>query len=339
MEQVRAQRAPAGRVGGPRLMRTRRMVPRLAAVCVATLIATSMAAPSAKAQHVVQQATVVSYDVDSAMARATVLRRQNRKLEAERVMARAVAMAPSRTDARAMHEQLRQEVRGGEAVVGIEYKQWRQQLPEWREAGISARQNAALGPVIARLSVVDRGPLRDDRLTLEAYPAFSRGYLALAGAIATEGTVYAQSSASAEVYGSLTERLEGSLGYRRMNFDTGVDLIGGSLGVYAGQFLLGARGAHVLNDGGSSVVLSARRFLGDGGAYLGAKVATGSVPVELRTPTDFEVRFSQSAAMEARAVVMRRLVLTLDGEMGRDGLSGGGSSVYSAARVGFGVRY
>ena len=320
-------------------MRARRMVPRLAAVGVATLIATSMAAPRATAQHVVQQASIMSYDVDSAMARATVLRRQNRKLEAERVMARAVAMAPGRADARAMHEQLRQEVRGGEAVIGIEYKQWRQQLPEWREAGISARQNAALGPVIARLSVVDRGPLRDDRLTLEAYPAFSRGYLALAGAIATEGTVYAQSSASAELFASLTERLEGSFGYRRMNFASGVDLIGGSLGAYAGQFMFGARATRVLNDGGSSVVLSARRFLGEEGQYLGVRVATGSVPVELRTPTDFEVRFSQSAALEARAVLFRRLVLTADGEIGRDGLSGGGSSQYTAGRAGIGIRY
>lgn len=341
MEQVRAQRAPSGGVGGARLMRARRMMPRsrLAAAVLATLIATCVTAPSATAQQVVQQATVVRYDVDSAMARATVLRRQNRKLEAERVMARAVTLAPGRADARALHEQLRQEVRGGEAVLSVEYKQWRQQLPEWREAGISARQNAAVGPVIARLSVVDRGPLRDDRLTLEAYPAFSGGYLALAGAIATEGTVYAQSAASAELFASLTERLEGSFGYRRMNFATGVDLIGGSLGVYVGQFMLGTRATRVLNDGGSSVLLSARRFLGEEGQYVGARVATGSVPVELRTPTDFEVRFSQSAALEARAVILRRLVLTADGEIGRDGLSGGGSSQYTAARVGIGVRY
>ena len=342
MEQVRAQRAPAGRVGGAGVMRAPRMVRRsrlAAAGIAAACVAACVAAPTAGAQQVVQQATAVRYDVDSAMARATVLRRQNRKLEAERVMARAVAMAPGRADARALHEQLRQEVRGGEAVVGVEYKRWRQQLPEWREAGISARQNAALGPVIARLSVVDRGPLRDDRLTLEAYPAFSRGYLALAGAIATEGTVYAQSAASAELFASLTDRLEGSVGYRRMNFATGVDLLGGSLGAYAGQFLFGTRVAHVLNDGGTSVTLSARRFFGDEGAYLGARAATGSVPVELRTPTDFEVRFSQSAALEARAVVLHRLVLTADGELGRDGLSGGGASVYSAARVGIGVRY
>ena len=341
MEQVRAQRAPAGRVGGSRVMPAPWMVPRsrLAAAALVMLIAAGVSAPSATAQGVVQQASIVRYDVDSAMARATVLRRQNRKLEAERVMARAVVMAPGRADARALHEQLRQEVRGGETVLGVEYKQWREQLPEWREAGISARQNAAIGPVIARLSVVDRGPLRDDRLTIEAYPAFPRGYLALAGAIATEGTVYAQSMAAAELFASLTERVEGSFGYRRMNFATGVDLIGGSLGAYAGQFMLGTRVTHVLNDGGSSVVLSARRFLGDEGAYLGARAATGSVPVELRTPTDFEVRFSQSAGLEARAVILRRLVLTADGEFGRDGLSGGGSSVYSAARVGLGVRY
>jgi YaiO family outer membrane protein len=311
-------------------------VTRIAGVALAAL---AIGSGDAAAQQVRQQSVRPAYDVDSAMARASLLRRQNRKLEAERVMAKAVAMAPARADARALHEQLRHEVRGGEAMVGVEYKKWRQQLPEWREGTVSARQNAMLGPVIARFSIVDRGPLRDDRLALEAYPAFSRGYLALAGAIATEGTVYAQTTASAELFGSLTDRIEGSFGYRRMNFDTGVDMIGGSLGAYAGQFLFGSRVTHVLRDGGSSVILSARRFFGDQGAYLGAKVATGSVPVELRTPTDFTVRFSQSVAAEARVVVGGLLVLSAEGEAGRDGLSAGGSSEYRAARVGIGVRY
>jgi YaiO family outer membrane protein len=151
--------------------------------------------------------------------------------------------------------------------------------------------------------------------------------------------VYARTTASAEVYGSLTDQVEASAGYRRMNFDTGIDMIGGSFGAYVGSFLLGARGSRVLRDGGASVALSARRFVGDEGAYVGAKLATGSVPVELRTPTDFEVRFSQSVSAETRFVVRRLLVLSLEGELGRDGLSGGGSSEYSAARVGVGIRY
>jgi hypothetical protein len=124
-----------------------------------------------------------------------------------------------------------------------------------------------------------------------------------------------------------------------MQFDQGVDMIGGSLGAYVGQFLFGSRVTHVLDDGGTSLVLSARRFLGDEGAYVGAKLATGSVPVELRTPTDFTVRFSQAVSLETKVYVLRRLVLAAEGELGRDGLVGGGASEYSAARIGVGFRY
>ena len=178
-----------------------RMPLRLATAGLATLLATSLAAPSASAQHVVQQAVLVRYDVDSAIARATQLRRQNRKLEAERVMARAVAMAPSRSDARALHEQLAHEVRGGEAMLGGEVRSWREQLPEWREAALSGRQNTGVGPVVARLSRVERGPMRDERLELEAYPAFPHGYVALGAGLATGATVYAHTTASGEEIG------------------------------------------------------------------------------------------------------------------------------------------
>jgi hypothetical protein len=58
-----------------------------------------------------------------------------------------------------------------------------------------------------------------------------------------------------------------------MNFTTGVDMVGGSLGVYVGQFLIGSRVTHVLRDGGSSVTLSARRFVGEDGGFVGAELA------------------------------------------------------------------
>ena len=67
--------------------------------------------------------------------------------------------------------------------------------------------------------------------------------------------------------------------------------------------------------------------------------ATGSVPVELRTPTDFAVRFSQAVSLDAKVYVLSRLVLAAEGELGRDGLAAGGSSEYSAARIGVGIRY
>jgi YaiO family outer membrane protein len=151
--------------------------------------------------------------------------------------------------------------------------------------------------------------------------------------------VYANTTASAELFGSLSVQVEASVAYRHMQFDQGVDMVGGSLGTYLGPFLFGSRVTHVLRDGGTSVVLSARRFVGDEGASVGAKLATGSVPVELRTPTDFTVRFSQAVSLDAKVYVLSRLVLAAEGELGRDGLAAGGSSEYSAARIGVGLRY
>lgn len=308
-------------------------------VALATAVLTAASASAQQSRQVRQQSVAPAYDADSAMARATLLRRQNRKAEAERVLAKAVAAAPTRADVRALHEELVHEVRGGEAMLGANVKSWREQLPEWREGSVSLRQNTGRGPAVARLSRVERGVLSDERLEVEAYPAFPHGYLALGAGLATSSSVYAHVTGSAEVYGSLTEQVEASAAYRHMQFDEGVDMVGGSLGAYVGPFLLGSRVTHVLRDGGTSLVLSARRFVGDEGASFGAKLATGSVPVELRTPTDFTVRFSQAVSLDAKVYVARRLVLAVEGELGRDGLVAGGSSEYSAARVGIGFRY
>jgi YaiO family outer membrane protein len=321
------------------MMRPLRLVYGLCVALTAMCLATTSASAQLAEQQAMRHGPPPRYDVDSAIARASALRRQNRRAAAAEVMRQAVAAEPDRTDARALYNQLQQEVHGGEAVAAVLYKSWRTQLPEWREGTVALRQNTPFGAAVVRGSHLERGALGDDKVEVEAYPAFPHGYLALGGGVATHATLYAHTSASAELYGSMTDRLEGSFGYRRMNFPTGVNLVGGSLGTYVGNSLLGARVTHVLDDGGTSVALSARRFLSDDGQYLGIRLATGSVPVELRTPTDFTVRFSQSVGAELRVFVRGVLVLSADGELGRDGLAAGGSSEYSAVRVGVGVRY
>ena len=309
----------------------------LAAVCV--LVTSRAAAQSTVELQALRHGAPPRFDVDSAIARASALRRQNRRAAAAEVMRQAVAADPNRSDARALYSQLQQELHGGEAVAAVLYKSWRTQLPEWREGAVALRQNTPFGAAVVRGSHLERAALSDDKVEAEAYPAFPHGYLALGGGVATHATLYAHTSASAELYASPTERLEGSFGYRRMNVSAGVDMLGGSLGTYVGNNLLGARVTHVLNEGGTSVLLSARRFLSDDGQYLGVRFATGTVPVDLRTPTDFTVRFSQSVGADVRVFIRGLVVLSVDGELGRDGLALGGSSEYSAVRVGLGVRY
>jgi len=322
-------------------MRARRLV---ASACVA-LVASVVATGGAEAQLAEQQGLrhgapqVQQFDVDSAIARASVLRRHNRRAAAAEVMRQAVAADPNRLDARRFFDQLQQELHGGEALVAVNYKSWRTQLPEWKEGAVALRQNTPFGAAIVRGSHLERAAVGDDQIQVEAYPAFPHGYLALGGGVATRATLYAHTTASAELYGSLTDNVEGSVGYRRMNFTNAVDMLGGSLGTYLGNNLLAARVTHVANDGGTSVLLSARRFLSDDGQFLGVRFATGNVPVEFRTPTDFAVRFSQSAGAEMRVFLGGVVVLSVDGELGRDGLAAGGSSGYGAVRVGLGVRY
>ncbi|PYP75366.1 MAG: hypothetical protein DMD35_21550 [Gemmatimonadetes bacterium] len=248
MGQVRAQRTPAGAGRGDRMRRLATSGRRALLLACLAFVSTSA---SASAQQVRQQSVTPAFDVDSAMAYATLLRRQNRKAEAERVMAKVVAVAPARADARALHDLLVHEIRGGEAMLGANVKSWREQLPEWREGSAWMRQNTGHGPVAARLSHVERGLLSDERLEVEAYPAFPHGYLALGAGLATSSTVYAHATGSAELYGSLTEQIEASLGYRHMQFDEGVDMVGGSLGTYLGAFLLGSRVTHIVRDGGT----------------------------------------------------------------------------------------
>ena len=309
---------------------------RATRVLLVVLAAMASVGTSVDAQHA---PSLPRYDVDSAMARALTLRRQNRRPEAAAVMKQARLMAPDRADVRELSDLIEHDIHGGDVLAGIDYRTWRHQLPDWREGSLDARQNTVLGPLVARASHVERGALSDERFELEAYPAFPNGYLALGAGVASHPTVYGRTTASAELFGMLTDRVEGSIGYRRMNFDSGIDLLGGSVSAYAGQFLFGTRVTQVLGDGGTSVQLSARRFLGDDGQYVGAKIATGSVPVALRTPTDFEVRFSQSASLESRFVVNHLVLLSAEGELGREGLSGGQASEYSVIRVGIGLRY
>jgi YaiO family outer membrane protein len=301
--------------------------------------ATACVALSAAPAQATTNARAATLDVDSVLARATTLRRQNRRREAAKAVRQALAAAPDRADVRALAAELRQELRGGEAAVGFNEKSWRDRLPEWREWQGSVRQNTAVGPFVARGSYVERGPLSDDRLEVEAYPAFPNGYLALGVGAASDATLYARTTLSAEGYVTLGGFVEASAGYRRMNFSSPVDILTGSLGAYVGNNLVSARVTSILHDGGTSVLLSGRHFVGDDGTYLGLRVATGSVPVELFTATDFEVRFSRSVAAEARAVVLRRLVLSAEGELGREGLSGGGETNYTAARASIGIRY
>src|SRR5689334_16414865 len=161
-------------------MRARRGFGSLFIALLVCGVATSHASAQSSVElQALRHGAPVRFDVDSAIARASTLRRQNRRAAAAEVMRQAVAADPNRRDARALYDQLRQELHGGEAVAAVLYKSWRTSLPEWREGAVAWRQNTPVGAAVVRGSHLERAGLNDDKVEVEAYPAFPHGYLAL----------------------------------------------------------------------------------------------------------------------------------------------------------------
>lgn len=279
-------------------------------------------------------------DVDAIVARATMLRRLNRKAEALAGVRRAAVLAPERQDVAQLRAQLEQEVRGSEAMVGFDYQSWDDAREAWREPRLSFRKNTARGPVIARASRVERFGLSDEKLELELYPAFHGGYGALAAGVASNGDLYPRSTFSAEVFKTLPAQLEASVGFRRLNLVSRVNISTASLGSYIREYFLGARIHHVTGGAsGTAVSMSARRYLADDGEYIGAHASAGSVREGLRTASDFGVRRSRSLGLDAMLVVRRRWLVTMRQSFGRDQLASGASTPFLTLDVSLGARF
>lgn len=225
-----------------------------------------------------------------------------------------------------------------EVSLGANVRDWSAPLPTWQEWQLALRQSVRSGVVIGRASRVTRGGLSDERAEVEYYPRFRGGYAALAFAYAPDATLYPQRFLSAEVFRSVTPRTEASLGYRRMDFESAVDIVTASLGRYHRAYLLTLRATHILDDG-TTGVLSARRYFSDEGTYVGAHLATGSGPVVILAPSDFESRFSRSIGLEARWVRPSGWTLGAQVGFGREGLSGGGETDFTTGMLTVGRRF
>lgn len=285
-----------------------------------------------------QRAT--SSDVDAIMARATTLRRLNRKADALAAMDRAVLLAPERADVMTFRALLAHEVNGSEASLGVSHAAWDDGREPWSEPRLELRRNTSRGPAIVRLSHVDRFGLRDDKVELEAYPAFRAGYVSLGASYASNGALYARSTLAAEVFVALPKQLEGSLGCRRLNFANAVNVATASLGKYYRDFLFGGRASHATGGArGTSTILSARRYFGAGGTFVGGQASGGSMREEIRTTTDIETLASRSVGGEGQFVIESRWVVSTRASLGREQRSGEGSVVVGAVSLGVGVRF
>src|SRR6185503_7142339 len=117
-----------------------------------------------------------------------------------------------------------------------------------------------------------------------------------------DGTLFPHYRLGAEVFQSLGHGFEGSAGYRRFGFSGATDMYTGSIGRYAGKWLLSTRFFLTPDDLGvtKSVSFSARRFLSRSGDYLNLRFGTGPSPFDPRSREELQYFKAFSTYIQVR---------------------------------------
>jgi len=254
------------------------------------------------------------------LARARALLALKSSTEARDAVERLLAIDPRNAQGKALEKDLQASLRVWQVRADTSYDAFSDR-GSWRESQLSLGRATPLGSVLVRGSRAQRFGLMDSQVEVEMYPRLRPGtYAYVAGAYAPDALLYPRYRYAADLYQSLGAGFEGSAGFRRLGFGSGVNIYTGSLSKYYGAWLFTGRTFITPNNAGTSRSLhaSVRRYFGSAGAYVGMRYGRGAGREEFRTLNDFEVLDSEAGAADATVVLRGRLLLNLTGAYSRE---------------------
>jgi YaiO family outer membrane protein len=252
------------------------------------------------------------------LARALVALK--RPIEARDALDRLLAIDPRNAPADVLRRGLQGSLLRWQARVGTSHDAFSDR-DAWNESQVSLSRTTPAGSILIRGLHAQRFGLADSQIELEMYPRLRTGtYAYAAGAYAPNATLYPRYRYAADLYQSLGAGFEGSVGFRRLGFGSGVSVYAGSLAKYYGNWLFTGRLFATPNTAGTSrsVHASVRRYVGGAGTYIGLRYGRGAWREEARTLNDFEVLDSDIGAAEAVVILRGRLELNVSGSYGRE---------------------
>lgn len=268
------------------------------------------------------------------LARVRALVALKRSTEAADALERLLIIDPRNPQGLAVRQTLQENLRVWQARAGASYDGFSDRGP-WHESQASVSRRTPAGPILVRGSRAERFGLTDDQIEFEMYPRVRPGtYAYVSGAYAPKARLYPQYRYAADIFQGLGAGFEGSVGFRRLGFGSGVNIYVGSLSKYYGNWLYTGRVFATPNRAGTSRSFHAafRRYVGSSGTYLGMRYGRGASREELLTRNDLEVLDSDIGAGEANVVLRRRLELNLTGSYSReDRVERGNLRAYSVA--------
>ena len=298
-----------------------------------------------EALQILEQRIATTRDVDALVLYGTVLSWERDLDRARRALKMALVLDPENRDASDALARVQQwssrttapTNTRSEVVFGGTYDDFQNSDP-WREAEISVKKNLPFGAITVRGAHARRFGLDDDQIELEAYPKISaKGYAYLNAGYSPHERLYPRSRFGAEFFEGFGPGFEASLGYRRLNFSSAVNVYTASLSKYLGDWLLTLRGYR--SGGTNSLQAMIRRYLATPENYVGVRFGKGSTRDEIRSVTDIQTLDSVDFAAEGRFVIRDPWSLQIRAGTGRQRLSSSRNQRHSAASALLGIKF
>lgn len=220
-------------------------------------------------------------DTTLLFARVKALRALHREKEALQDLNRILRLEPGNRAAVEKKRSVRLDLSEWRASFSQTYEWFNDGPTDWRESELSLKRAMRVGSVITRFSRAHRYSYSSDQASVEFYPKIRPGaYAFLQFGYSPDANLYPRYRIGADVYSGFGHGLglEGSVGFRRLNFTQNINIYTVTMGKYYHDWLFTWRGFATPDVFGvsKSGSIGARRYIGGDGDYVGVRAGKGS---------------------------------------------------------------
>ncbi|MCX6552476.1 MAG: YaiO family outer membrane beta-barrel protein, partial [Acidobacteria bacterium] len=252
-------------------------------------------------------------DTSIMLLRARALSGLNRTREAIDQLDRLLRIDPKNTAGKQMRGRLADSQRSWGVGVGYGGDWFSDQRTPWQEQWLSLRRKTGIGSVSFTAAQADRWDQTDQQYEFEMYPRLRPGtYMYLDAGWSPNVIWYPEYRAGIHLYQSFGSGFEGSFGYSRLGFGTGVNIYIASLSKYVGRWLLTGQVFITPKDLGTNASYhGAVRYYYADSQYVGARYHYGAAKEEIQTIDDILILNSSGVSGEWVFQLGRRFDFTV----------------------------
>lgn len=223
-------------------------------------------------------------DADVLLKRAEALNTAGKSKEALQVLNQLEQIDKSNDEARQLREGIKESGQNYTLTTAYTYDIYEDVFDDIHKAYVQLSRRTDYGSVIGRLNYQRRFSTDGLQAELDFYPSIKEGWYGYLSAGYSNGSLFPEFRAGAELYKNLPAAFEVSAGFRYLSFSSDVWIYTGTISKYLGNWLFTIRPYITPNSVGVSRSLSllARKYLAGPENYVTFRSGFGFYPEERR---------------------------------------------------------